>query len=315
MKNLFTAFLFYFIGFSTYSIAQTPTETNPITDSTLYRIHTDNGKDFIGYIIKNDPREILMKLTDNREIYIPQLSVEKIEKVDMSSFNANGDFVGEDKFATRYFITTNGLPLKRGENYIQWNLFGPDFQFGIGENLGIGLMTSWIGSPIIATIKRSFQVNETTHFAVGALAGWGSWSFPEFGGFLPYATFSKGNRKSNIAFSGGYGAIWTDNSSKADGRPLTSIAGMVKVSKKLSLVFDSFILLPSTAERMVYNYDPLTGTYEYVNKKVKLDALSILMPGIRWHQSEGKAIQFGFAGYIQDGDAYPIPMVQWYRSF
>lgn len=310
MKKLLF-FVLMSIGFTSISVAQTTTELNQITDSTLYRIHTDNGKDFIGYIIKNDPREILLRLTDNREVYIPQLSIEKIEKINELSFNSNGEFVGEDKFATRYFLTTNGLPLKKGENYIQWNLFGPDFQFGIGENLGVGLMTTWIGSPIIATIKKSFQVNEKTHFAVGALAGWGSWSFPEFGGVLPFTTFSKGNRKSNFAISGGYGAVWTDNSTKPDGRPLTSIAGMVKVSKKLSLVFDSFILLPSTTYREVYNYN--TNSYEM--KKYNLDALSILMPGIRWHQAEGKAVQFGFAGYLRDGEATPIPMIQWYRSF
>lgn len=331
MKNLFTAFLFYFIGFSTYSIAQTPTETNPITDSTLFRIHTDNGKDFIGYIIKKDPREILIKLTDNREIYIPQLSVEKIEKVDMSSFNANGDFVGEDKFATRYFITTNGLPLKKGEHYVQWNLFGPDFQFSLGNNFGVGVMTSWFGIPIIGTIKKSYQINENTHFAIGGLVGTGSWGLPKWGGALPFATLSKGNRSKNIAFSGGYGAVWQPifhfnldgtmyKSTDLSGRALMSIAGMVKISSKLSLVFDSFIVFNGksvTEQYMGQVWNNQTQTYEnkLITTVIRKPGVGLFIPGIRWHQDESRAIQFGFTGIVSDGSIVPIPvpMVQWYR--
>ena len=55
MKKLLF-FIFMSIGFTGVSVAQITTELNPITDSILYRIHTDNGKDFIGYIIKNIKR-------------------------------------------------------------------------------------------------------------------------------------------------------------------------------------------------------------------------------------------------------------------
>jgi hypothetical protein len=168
-------------------------------------------------------------------------------------------------------------------------LFGPDFQFGLGKNLGVGVMTSWLGTPIIGTIKKSWTIGEKTQFAVGGLLGTGSWIAPEWGGALPFGTLSFGNRSKNLAVSAGYGAIWQDGD--LDGRALTSIAGMVKVSTKLSLVFDSFFLLPG-----------------------RNPGFSLLIPGVRWHQAEGKAFQFGFSGVITDGDIIPVPMVQWYRS-
>ena len=214
---------------------------------------------------------------------------------------------------------TNGLPIKKGENYIQWNLFGPDFQFGLGKNFGVGLMTSWIGIPIIGTIKKSWELGAKTQFAIGGLFGTGSWASPDFGGMLPFGTISFGDRTKNLSISSGYGAIWQDGGTS--GRALASIAGMIKISQKVSLVFDSFILLPGKTETKtrvedVYdlagNSKPQTITYEE-----KKSGFALLIPGIRIHQSEGKAIQFGFLGMYTDNTflSVPIPMIQWYRSF
>ena len=248
--------------------------------------------EIFGKILSQDAREILVLTKDNRKIYIPQHTIKEIVLISSSNFNQKGDFVGEDKFSTRYFITTNGLPIKKGENYVQWNLFGPDFQFGIGKNLGVGLMTSWFGIPIIGTIKKSWELGNKTQVAIGGLFGTGSWASPDFGGMLPFGTISFGDRTKNIAISAGYGAIWQDGGTT--GRALTSIAGMIKVSQKVSLVFDSFIFLPGKTE----------------------SGLALLIPGVRIHQSEGKAIQFGFIGMYANNELIPVPIpsIQWYRS-
>jgi len=326
----FLACLFIFFVYNPLK-AQTPIEQQVVIDSTLYQITTNDGGSFIGYIIKSDAREVLIKTIENRELIIPQFSIKKMEKVDNSKVNSKGEYVGEDKFATRYFITTNGLPLKKGEHYIQWNLFGPDFQFSLGNNLGVGVMTSWFGIPIIGTIKKSYQINDNTHFAIGGLVGTGSWGLPKWGGALPFATLSKGNRSKNIAFSGGYGAIWQPishfnpdgtmyKSTDISGRALMSIAGMVKISSKFSLVFDSFIVFNGksvTEQYMGQVWNNQTQTYEnqLITTEIRKPGLGLFIPGIRWHQDESRAIQFGFTGIVSDGEIAPIPvpMVQWYR--
>lgn len=282
------------IVFATITFAQQ--DTIQESDSTYYRIIKTDGQEIIAQIITEDKREILVMTHDGREIYIPQHVIKKISAIREEDFNFKGEFVGEDKFATRYFITTNGLPIKKGEHYVQWNLFGPDFQFGVGKNLGVGVMTSWMGVPVIGSIKKSFQLSEKAQFAVGGLVGTGSWAGPSFGGALPFATLSFGTRRANIAFSGGYGSIWTDGDPSGCG--LASVAAMVKVSPKLSLVFDSFILTPKQEE----NYTR--------------DMVGLFIPGLRWHQDEGKAFQIGFMGLATNGElmSLPIPMLQWYRS-
>jgi hypothetical protein len=285
-------------------------------------IKTD-GKDHIGYIISKDTREILFRTTEGREFYIPQHVIDKIITVDSSEYNNRGDFVGEDRFATRYFITTNGLPVKKGEHYIQWNLFGPDFQFGLGNNFGVGIMSSWIGMPIIGTIKKSWEIGEKSQFAIGGLVGTGTWIAPDWGGALPFATLSHGSRKANVAISGGYGAVWFGNG--VEGRAITSVAGMVKVGRNVSLVFDSFILPPAPDEIETYTYteqvyDSNTGTWttqEVTNSYTRRrPGFALLIPGVRIHLRERTALQFGFSGIVADGDLLPIPipMFQVYQS-
>ncbi len=275
--------------FTLISIAQQDT-------TVTYRIVKTDGGELVGKILTQDAREILLVTVDGRQVYIPQHTIKEIVKVDSRDFNAQGNFVGEDRFATRYFLTTNGLPVKKGEHYVQWNLFGPDLQFGLGENLGVGVMTTWIGIPLVGSIKKSWQLKEEVHIAVGALVGTGSWAAIDIGGALPFGTISFGDRRRNIAFTGGYGTVWGFNDdwgeSEVDGQFMASIAAMAKIAPKLSLVFDSFIL------------------------PVADEPFGIFLPGLRWHQDEGKAVQFGFAGILTNGELVPvpIPMIQWYRS-
>jgi len=317
MKSFFI--LLSFLCLAKLSVSQS--DTTVVLDTNTYRFIKTDGGELIGKIMSQDARELYILTSDNRKIYIPQHIIKDMVLVKSSDFKSNGDFIGEDKFATRYFITTNGLPIVKGEHYVQWNLFGPDFQFGLGKNLGVGVMTSWLGTPVIGTIKKSWTIGEKTQFAVGGLLGTGSWVAPEWGGALPFGTLSFGNRSKNLAVSAGYGAIWQDGD--LNGRALTSIAGMVKVSTKLSLVFDSFFLLPGKTETVTYYddewiIDPSTGQGSLQTVSTTIESrdpgFSLIIPGVRWHQAEGKAFQFGFSGVITDDRVTPVPMVQWYRS-
>jgi hypothetical protein len=319
MKSLILALLIPFFG----AMAFTQTDSTSLLDTNNYRIVKTDGGELIGKILSQDAREILLLTKDERQIYVPQYAIKEIVLLNTTLLNGKGEYVGEDQFATRYFIGTNGLPIKKGEHYVQWSLFGPDFQFGIGKDLGIGIMTSWFGMPMIGTVKKSWSWGDKTQLALGGLVGTGSWAAPDWGGALPFGTISYGDRQKNLALSTGYGAIWQDGD--VEGRAITSVAGMIKISPKISLVFDSFILLPGqtktvtkTHTEYIYNpntaqHDPTTVTTSYQDKR---PGFALIIPGVRWHQSQGKAIQFGFSGVVYEGDLLPvpIPMVQWYRA-
>ena len=287
----------------------------------IYKIIKTDGGELIGEILEQNTREILFKTSDDRTLYIPQHSIKEIVKLDLSEFNQKGEFVGEDPFATRYFISSNGLPLKKGESYVLLNWFGPDIQFGLGNNVGVGVISTWLGAPIIGTIKKSWELNEYTNVAVGGLLGTGSWGAFDLVGGLPFVSVSFGDRKSNVSLSAGHGALsYNDydyvldedgyidyglNKRVLKQATMFSIAGMYKFTKKISFVFESFFIIPN-------NYDQ-QNLPDYNLHSLKVNGL--ITPGFRFQQEKGKAFQIGFAGVFDEMGVYPIPMVQWFRSF
>jgi hypothetical protein len=283
--------------------------------SGFYIITKNDGVVYAGEIIYDNAREVFIKTKKTGDIIIPKHEIKSIVKARESEINAEGEIVVSEVFATRYFITTNAIPINKGESYILWNIYGPDFQFGLGKNVGIGVMSTWVGMPVIGTLKYSFSKNENLHLGFGVLGGTGSWALPEWGIALPFGMVTFGNKKNNINFSAGYGAIIEKG--KSDGRLLFSIAGFSKIGKKISVVLDSFIMPAGNyfnEEEM--NYNPYTGLNETTIVRKRKQGFALIIPGIRWQLEPNKAFQFGFAGLIVNGDAVPapIPMIQWFRK-
>lgn len=274
------------------SAAHAQTDTSKVK---TYVVITNDGGEFIGEIISQDAKEVLIQTKDKGQVSIPKYQVKEIREIKDGDINTGGVYIPDEVFSTRYFLTTNGLPIKKGESYILWNLWGPDFQFGVADNLSIGVMTSWLAYPLVGTVKYSIPLSEKVNLGVGLLAGTSTWGSGEvyFGFVLPFGSVTLGDRKSNLTFSGGYGATTFYGSEGSE--PLISVSGMTKVGKKVSLVFDSFII-PNTAKNN-------TGG-------------GIIIPGIRLQTAEDKAFQFGFAGIFADGEALPVPIpfVQWFKK-
>lgn len=285
MKQSSICLLFFILILSFANHATAQVDTTKTTDN-LYIIITFEGGEFIGKIISQNAREILIETRDLGQIIIPKYQIKEMKELKPGDLSSTGEYIPAQIFATRYFITTNGLPIDKGESYILLNLWGPDFQFGVGENLSVGILTTWIGVPVIGSIKYSMELGENTSLAIGGLLGTGSWAAPKFGLALPYAGLTFGSRKSNLTFTAGYGVVWDEFDS--GGEALLSVAGMTKVAKNMSFVFDSFIV-PGK--------------------------LVILIPGLRFQSKDDRAFQFGFGGAVIDGDTFPLPFVQWFKKF
>jgi hypothetical protein len=311
------------------------------TASTIHKIIKQNGAAFVGKILSQDSREILMESVEIGLVYIPLHEVREIVEVPSGTEVLNGDL-----FATRYFLTTNGFPVKKGDNYVQWNLFGPDFQFGIADHFGVGIMTSWVGMPIIGTAKYSLNLGKNLSGGLGFLGGTGSWAFPEYGLLLPFGFLTLGNKSYNINVSAGYGAIFMERTetvftiqnipsdystntytivdktiNDSEGRFLWSLAGMIRMNSKFSFVFDSFFMVKGkdrTRQMLHDNYNPNTNmaTYSIVTETEKANPLFVLAPGLRFQANERSSFQFGFTGLHFDGEfvPVPIPLVQWFRK-
>jgi RNase P/RNase MRP subunit p29 len=320
-------------GFCLSATAQNSADTLTVK----HKVIKQNGVAFVGKIVSQDAREILIETQEIGLVYIPKHEVKEIIELKQGEKPISGGL-----FATRYFLTTNGFSIKKGDNYVQWNLFGPDFQFGIADNMGVGIMTSWVGIPVIGTFKYTFKLGEGLCGGVGFLGGTGSWNYPEYGLLLPFGYLTLGSRVNNVNVSAGYGALFLERTEytiintpteysvnsfeeeqvgDSEGRPLLSVACMFRLNNKFSFVFDSFIMLAGRERtrqelQTTYNEPDYKARYSLVNVTEKGKPLVVLSPGLRFQATEHSSFQFGFTGLHVDGEfvPFPIPMVQWFRK-
>lgn len=262
---------------------------------TKHKIILFNGDIIIAEILSQDRKEIIVKTEDGREISIDQISIKEIIDINSSDLEELNKNINEDIFATRYFIGTNGLSMKKGENYIQWSLFGPNIEFCVADNLTVGIITTWIASPILGTIKKSWEIGENTQFALGGLLGTSGYiAGGRIGLAAPFASLSFGDKSKNFSISYGYGSVWSNQTS--NGRSILNIATMIKLNKKMSFIFE-ILSVPTS----INNVD---------------NGFTAFIPGLRYQTEKDRAFQFGF-NFVQYNNVLlnlPIPMVQWYRK-
>lgn len=288
------------------------TVENDTIDNQLYHIIKTDNSEYIGNIISDDGREILIKTSNLGKIYIPKSQIKKIEEIEDEKSILRGEYNDAGPFVTRYTFTTNALPLKKGSNYAIINLYGPEAHFAVADNFSVGVMTSWIGSPFVLALKYSIKTNkENVNFSLGTLLGTSSYvnSFKGYGG-LHFGNITFGDAKKNMTFAAGYGYISSgntyydngieQNSSELNSGPVFSIAGITKVGTKASFIFDSMI-----------------GVF---NSGSTQDVAMLLMPGMRFQTTDKKAFQISLAGVTVFTDnsgtyTFPLPMLSWFYKF
>jgi hypothetical protein len=244
----------------------------------------NDGSTFSGIILSRNEREILIETETLGRIYIPLHEIRGIKPFMETSKNS-------ELFATRYFLTTNGLSLAKGDRYYMLSFYGPEVHFGVTNHVSLGIMTSWLAMPIIGSFKLSFKAAENFHVGAGLLAGTLSWAAMSSGGILPYGCITIGNYTNNLTLSGGY--AWITYPGGKGSAPLLSPSCMFRVGKDVFFVFDTFIYLE----------DP---------------AFSILMPGLRFTRPQKRSsLQFGFGAIATEGELMPMPLpvMSWFYKF
>tara|TARA_B110000902_G_C14205947_1_gene549587 strand:+ start:185 stop:1357 length:1173 start_codon:yes stop_codon:yes gene_type:complete len=390
MKIIYYLITLFFIVFQISITAQSGDSTD---SKKLVLITKNNGGEFIGEIISDDGREILLMTTNIGKIYINKSDISGITLVDeKSTSKIGGEFRAEGPFTTRYFFTNNSLPLKKNEHYAMIQLYGPEVHFSVSDKLSLGIMASWIASPIALASKLCLYSKNNIHVSLGTILGNSGYieQGKVFGG-LHWLTITKGDRMKNFSFSAGYGYVvdnanlfnnnylgesytfqndfpnqkyyisgnyWSSNSaygavyiemgdefgnsenindlSNLKSAYILSLAGIIPVGKKASLIFDSMLFLNQknsvqyddyevTVEYAEYNSS--TGQSTQVNgtftvgingravKENSFNSTLLLMPSLRINQSYEKAFQISLAGVITKEQSFPIPTISWLRKF
>ena len=176
------------------------------TTGNQYVISRFNGGEYIGEIISDDGREILIITQSVGKIYIKKSLISSIKKIENGEINYDEDFKATGPFTTRYYFTNNALPVKKNENYAMIHLFGPEIQLSVSNSTSIGIMASWIASPMGVVLKQQLLSKNKFHLSLGTIVGTSGYieQGSIFGG-LHWLTATFGDRSTNISFSGGMG--------------------------------------------------------------------------------------------------------------
>jgi hypothetical protein len=279
-------FLFLFFTFSFLVTCNSQVESAQ-KDTTLRLIEKHDGTRYIAKILSDDGRELLLETEALGKLYLPKSEVKRISIIEDVGELKDGEFMEDSPFTTRYAFTNNALPIEKGNDYAMLNLFGPEIHFAVSNRLNLGVMTTWIGSPLAIVGKFTIPtLNDKINFSLSTIFGTIGYlnNFRNFGG-LHWGTLTIGDRRNNASFSGGVGYY------DGEVRPIISFAGIFKVSGKSSFFYDSMIAFNQSS------------------------ATFYLMPGMRFQTSEKKAFQFALAGVSIDGDWIPLPLVSWFRKF
>ncbi|MEY3585288.1 MAG: hypothetical protein RLZZ243_352 [Bacteroidota bacterium] len=293
MKKLVTLL---FLLFATLQWSELVAQVTP-ADTNLYRVVKYNNQEYIGRILNDDGREVLLETTALGKIYIIKSDIQSITLVNRASDFVGDEYRGTGVFTTRYQFSTNAFPLQKHENYALVNLYGPEVHFSVSKNFSVGFIATWIASPIVLALKYTIPTrNEKLNFGFGTLLGSAGYLNQGRGyGGLHWAMATYGDRKNNVTLSLGYSYLNTGIQSGEQmyepgtypitltngywgfvnltpinfktptiKAPILGIAGLASVGKKASFVFDMMFIFGKKVEEnrsqiYQYVYDPITG--------------------------------------------------------
>jgi hypothetical protein len=289
--------LFFLLG-SFQLHAQIPNTSAPSSDTTKYLVVKYDGNEYVGQILSDDGREVLIETKSLGKIYIPKSDIKSMRPLDYIEDVAKGEVSTAGVFTTRYQFTTNCFPIKKGENYAMINLYGPEVHFAVHKDFSVGVMSTWIGSPIALALKYTRgTANPKINYGVGTLMGTSGYFNQGKGyGGLHWGMITYGDRRDNVTLSVGYGyfnpgktntnfsqPIFTPGVYAAqngmypdipiDGyyyssnkynykAPIIGLAGQAKVGKKASFIYDCMYIMATKNYRSITGGQPITQQYD-----------------------------------------------------
>jgi len=249
-------------------------------DSTkIYKIELKDGSIFIGNILQKDSVNIVIRTSSIPKLEISISQIKSIDEVDKSNFK-DGEYWFPNPHATRYLYGPSAIGLKKGEGYYQNTmLILNSFNVGITDYISIGgglelISTFAERTPIFfITPKVGFKVAEKFHAGGGVLYA----NFPP--GFLPrnrssfgtvFITGTYGSLEHNITGSLGWGFV----DGEFNERPIITLSGMTRVSKRAALVTENW-LIPTSDYYGIFSYG-----VRFFGEKMAVDLAFINNPDI-----------------------------------
>jgi hypothetical protein len=240
MKTLqFVLIVFSLLHFSNF---QTQAQTEK--DSSIVRIETIDGNEFIGEIVNQDSLRVFLKTSNLGEIGILKSNIKSQEKVNIQLYKS-GKLWFSNPQSTRYFWSPNGYGLKKGEGYYQniWVLWN-QFSYGVSDNFSIGggviplFLFGGGPTPVFLTPKISIPIEKDRFNIGGGLLLGTVLGESETGFGILYGLSTFGSPDNNVTLGLGYGFAGGEWASS----PLININGMFRVGSRGYFITENYYI-------------------------------------------------------------------------
>lgn len=246
MKKLLTAFILL-LAFAAKS-----------QDSTYVSVELKNGKSVSGQLIHKSDVEVSVLTTDLGTVTLPWASIQAVNVIAKNEIN---QFPNPQP--SRYFFAPSAIPLKKGDKYYQNAYFLVNsIQAGLSDHFSIGGGVV-VPFALFITPKIGYQVAKNVHVGGGVLFATSLIRDFNFGVGTVYGSFTYGNSENNLTLNVGLGAVnentglgSTDYRWKFANKPMFTISGMTRISKRVLLISENWLFSTKTV-----NYDGGTGQY------------------------------------------------------
>jgi hypothetical protein len=282
-------------------------------DTTLKYVVVElvNNTSITGKKVSDDGREIGIMTVDKGLILIPKYQIRTIT-VSATMPTVGGKRVFPNPHPSRYFYSPSGIPLKKGEGYIQAIYFlAYQGQYALTDHFSIGITSTFWASPFLVNMKytntlhKSADGKKNIYLATGIQAG--SLTYIDPGTYLGigYAGLTFGNAESNITINGGVlgesyigysyyydqstGRYTYDRGRENDFLPAISLCWNQRVNSNLSFMGEVWLL-----------GNTIVGG-----------------PGMRFYSGRKNTIDFAILGGadLTGGDGiFGIPFISWTRK-
>lgn len=239
-------------------------------------------------VITNEFGEFVLKLEDLIELETQSETDRQVQ--------ARLQYGFPNPSSTRYLFAPSAIPLRKGENYYQnvmltvssINLGVTDrFAVSAGTELISLLATVFIDGtfiiPAFVNFKYSGPVNDRLHLGGGAIMAGGIGDGDALGGVLAYGIGTVGDIEHNATFGMGLATAGVTGDENMGLRPVISLNGMTRVSKRVSLVSENWFFPSALVEGVNYIDDDqlliLSGGFRILTPDVSFD-VSLLGIGI-----------------------------------
>jgi len=284
------AIVFTLLFFSVSSVfAQEKFVDFKFDETKTYIIKLEDGSQLVGSLLQTDSQFIVIKTFSIPKIDIPIGRIKSIDIVDEANLK-NGEFWFPNPNSTRYLFGPSAFTLKKGEGYYQNTyLVLNSVHVGITDHISIGgglelISTFGAGSPIFfITPKIGFKVTEKFQAGGGILfastpyIGTGTGDRSSFG--IAYGIGTYGTEDHNI--TGGLG--WGFLDGEFSGKPIITISGMTRLSRRTALVTENWII-PTDNYYGLFSYgvrffgEKMTVDLAFINSPDIAEALIIGIP-------------------------------------